>query len=157
MAGRVVVPEIREGQPVWLVGRTLDSQPAVPRYLGLPGRKPLLGWEAAKDSAEVFVVEGVFDWLTLLNWGYPSVALVGTHAGPEVVKMLTAFERVYLTLDNDEAGRAAAETLAQVIGRRAVIVSPPRVKDVAELATVPDGLRIFARTVMRHHDQARVA
>ncbi len=157
IAGRVVVPVIREGQPIWLVGRTLDSQPAVPKYLGLPGRKPLLGWEAAKDSREVFVVEGVFDWLTLLHWGYPSVALIGTHARPEVVEMLTAFERVYITLDSDEAGQAAAETLAQVMGRRVVIVSLPRVKDVAELATVPDGLRIFARSVMRHRDQARVA
>ena len=157
MAGRVVVPELRGGQPIWLVGRTIDSQAHVPKYLGLPGRKPLFGWEAAKDSREVFVVEGVFDWLTLLKWGYPSVALVGTHARPEVVEMLTAFERVYLALDNDEAGQNAAETLAQAMGGRAVVVSPPGVKDVAELATVPDGLRIFARSVLRHRDQARVA
>jgi len=157
MAGRVAVPEIRGGQPIWLVGRTIEAQTHGPKYLGLPGRKPLLGWEVAKDSREVFVVEGVFDWLTLLKWGYPALALVGTYTRPEVLKMLTAFEHVYLALDNDEAGQAAAETLAQAMGGRAVVVSPPGVKDVAELATVPDGLQIFARSVLRHRDQARVA
>ena len=61
MAGRVVVPEIRAGQPIWLVGRTVASEGNVPKYLGLPGRKPLLGWEAVSAERAVWLVEGVFD------------------------------------------------------------------------------------------------
>ncbi len=143
MAGRVVVPEIRGGQPIWLVGRTIKAQTDGPRYLGLPGRKPLFGWEAAKDSQEVFVVEGVFDWLTLLKWGYPALALVGTHVRPAVLKSLTAFDRVYVVFDTDQAGRLAAEELVRGIGGRAVPITLQGVKDVAELATLPDGSSRF--------------
>jgi DNA primase len=147
LAGRVVVPEIRHGQPIWLVGRTIGPGDNAPKYLGLPGRKPLLGWDTAMNPRQVFVVEGVFDWLTLLSWNYPALALVGTHARPTDVKALTWFDRVFLVLDNDEAGRTAAATLASTLGSRAVIVSLPRVKDVAELATVPEGRDIFARAI----------
>lgn len=77
---RVVVPEIRGGQPIWLVGRSIDPDDDRPKYLGLLGPKPLLGWQAAKDSPEAFLVEAVFDWLTLVNWGCPVLALVGTRA-----------------------------------------------------------------------------
>jgi len=143
MAGRVVVPEIRGGQPIWLVGRTIDSQAHVPKYLGLPGCKPLFGWEAAKDAQEVFVVEGVFDWLTLLNWGYSALALVGTHVRPEVLRALAGFERVYGVFDTDQAGRLAAEELVRGIGGRAVPITLQGVKDVAELATLPDGSSRF--------------
>ena len=44
LAGRVVLPEIRQRQPVWLIGRLLAPADDLPRYLGLPGPKPLMGW-----------------------------------------------------------------------------------------------------------------
>ena len=49
LAGRIVVPELRGGQPLWLVGRALEGPPGAPKYLGLAGEKPLLGreWAAA--------------------------------------------------------------------------------------------------------------
>jgi hypothetical protein len=43
LAGRVVFPEVRDGEPIWLIGRLLDAASQDPRYLGLPGVKPLLG------------------------------------------------------------------------------------------------------------------
>src|SRR5439155_21912154 len=58
LAGRVVVPEIRGGQPVWLIGRAIAPAALGPAYLGLPGRKPLLGWEAVQGCEEVWLVEG---------------------------------------------------------------------------------------------------
>lgn len=147
MAGRVVVPEIRAGQPIWLVGRALQADRCGPKYLGLPGRKPLLGWEAASGARAVYLVEGVFDWLALRSWGLPALALVGTHARPEAIKALGRFERIYLALDGDEAGRVAAAGLMQALGGRATMVALPEVKDVAELAPSRDGRGIFARAV----------
>ena len=150
MGGRIVIPEIRDGQPIWLVGRTItDSRGDQPKYLGLPGPKPLLGWEAAVAERMVVVVEGPFDWLTLRRWHYPSVALVGTHIRPAAVKALSRFERIYLALDGDEAGRAAAADLARTLGERAVEIVLPRVKDVGELALRPDGPAIFAASLER--------
>jgi DNA primase len=156
LAGRVVVPEVQRGQPIWLIGRTIDSQDDQPKYLGLPRRRPLFGWETAKDARDVFVVEGVFDWLTLLSWSYPTLALVGTHIRADALTALTRFKRIYLVLDNDEAGQTAAVTLARTLGNRAVVVNLPRVKDVAELATVPEGRDIFSRAIGQD-DLARAA
>lgn len=156
LTGRVVIPEIRSGQPLWLIGRTIDQQDDVPKYLGLPGRKPLLGWDTARDSPEVFVVEGVFDWLTLLSWGYPTVALVGTYVRPTVLNALSRFERVFLVLDNDQPGREAARDVAQALGKQATVVRLPEVKDVAELAIVPEGRHVFSHAVGQS-DIARAA
>ena len=59
LAGRIVFPEIRQRQPVWLIGRLLEPADDLPRYLGLPGSKPLLGWDhACRDRRGVCVVEG---------------------------------------------------------------------------------------------------
>ena len=146
MAGRIVVPEIRSGQPMWLVGRTI-SRDVAPKYLGLPGRKPLLGWELASTENEVCLVEGVFDYLVLRSWGYPALAMVGTHVRPVALEALERFAHVYLVLDTDEAGRKASGELAQVLGSRATEVILPGVKDLADLALRPDGRSIFARAL----------
>jgi len=150
LAGRVVVPEIRGGHPIWLVGRTINPDDDRPKYLGMPGPKPLLGWDGAKDSSDVVLVEGVFDWLTLLNWDYPALALVGTHVRSEVLRALTRFDRLHIVLDGDDAGRAAAKGLARTLGNRAVVVSLPNAKDVAELATVPDGRKAFSQALGKY-------
>jgi DNA primase len=151
LAGRVVVPEIRAGQPIWLVGRSPDDDPERLKYLGLPGPKPLLGWETAAKSPTAILVEGVFDGLALRQWGYPALALVGTHVRPAVVRALgVRFRRLYLALDADDAGRAASEALRRALGPRAVALQlPTGVKDVADLALRPDGRAAFARALSR--------
>ena len=147
LAGRVVVPEVRGGQPVWLIGRALGG--GEPTYLGLPGPKPLLGWEAVEGGRAVWVVEGVFDWLTLRRWDFPAVALTGTRVRPEAVAALGRFERVYLALDGDEAGRAATNELVRALGSRAVPVPLPGVADPAELALAPAGRAAVERAAAR--------
>jgi DNA primase len=154
LAGRVVVPELRDGNPVWLVGRTLERGPddgreAAPKYLALPGSKPLLGAEQARGSATVIVVEGVFDLLTLRAWGYPAVALVGTHTRPDIIDQLRAFQRVYLVFDQDDAGVEATLRLADALGGQAIPVAlPDGVKDIAELAPRKDGQAVFATALL---------
>ncbi len=147
MAGRVVVPELRAGRPVWLVGRAWDPPDAEPKYLCLAGSKPLLGWEHTRHGSEVYVTEGVFDWLVLVEWGLPAVALVGTHACRKVGEALRRFPKVYIVLDTDEAGRTAAAKLAGELAGRAVVVGLPGVKDVAELGLHPDGRDVFLEAV----------
>ncbi len=97
--GRVVVPEVRGGRPIWLVGRALESE-CEPKYLGLPlrdreglpvgGSKPLLGWEECRGRAEVYVCEGVFDRLVLAAWGKPGLGLCGTGTPERVLRALKA-------------------------------------------------------------------
>jgi DNA primase len=150
-AGRIVMPEVRRGQPIWLVGRTrMEPSPEdQPKYLGLPGRKPLLGWERARGSGSVVVVEGLFDYLTLRMWAVPVVALLGTHLSEDRIGALRTFPRQYLCLDADSAGRAATSRLQQELGPSGIPVRLPEgVKDLAELAPLPGGEQRFAAALL---------
>jgi DNA primase len=59
-AGRVVIPEIRGGQPIWFIGRR-TGEPGRVKYLTPPGDKPVLGFERAIGRRRVYLIEGVFD------------------------------------------------------------------------------------------------
>ena len=152
LRGRIVVPERRQGRPVWLIGRQLDACPSnrdrdSAKYLGLPGRKPLLGWEEATAAGlrQVTVVEGPLDWLTLRAWGVPALGLCGNLIRPAALEGLQHFARVYLALDADEGGEKGSRVLLAALGERARRVRLPQgCKDAAELAPRPDGAAVFA-------------
>ena len=77
LAGRIVFPEVRDGEPIWLIGRLLDADSQDPRYLGLPGVKPLLGWEdASRDHRGTCLVEGPLDVRLV-----PSKLMLHVHQG----------------------------------------------------------------------------
>ncbi len=141
LAGRIVFPEIRERQPVWLIGRLLEPADDQPRYLGLPGPKPLLGWDhATRDRRGVCIVEGPLDLLTLQQWGVPGLALCGTGFSPTTLQLLGQWERLYSVLDADAAGQEATTRLTEAFGSRVIPVQlPPGVKDPADLASLGDG------------------
>ena len=152
LAGRIVVPNLRGMRPTWLIGRRLDDEPVgeAPLHLGLPGTKPLLGVEDARDSPTVVVVEGSFDYLTLRMWSYPVVATLGTHLRPDLIDALRIFHRQYLVLDNDAAGLEATLTLHEALGPTSTPVALPHgVKDPAELATRADGRELFAAALLQ--------
>ncbi len=128
---------------------TDDAADVPPKYLGLPGSKPLVGLEQVAASPSVLATEGVFDWLTLCRWGYPAVALLGTHARSDIVERLRGFQRVYLVLDQDDAGLEATIQLVDALGPTAIPVAlPDGIKDVAELAPRGDGQATFARVLL---------
>jgi len=144
LAGRVVIPELRSGHCTWMVGRALDDRE--PRYRGLSLPRPLLGYEQVRGRGRVFLTEGPFDWLTLLGWGLPACALLGTHPGRETLRLLDDAWSVFLVLDGDNAGLQATRELAAVLGERARVVElPAGVKDVNELGARLDGRDEFFR------------
>ena len=159
MAGRITIPEFAEGNPVWLIGRRLLQSGKIiegsPKYLGLPGPKPLLGWgDVREKTRSVSVVEGPLDLVALRMWGVPGLALAGSYASEHNLRLLERFDRLYLALDQDDGGRKATAELASRFGSRAVPVAlPPGVKDPAELARRLDGERLF-RSAMRAADDA---
>jgi DNA primase len=122
MHGRVVFP-IRniEGQLIAYVGRWAeDPVPSGKRkYFLPPGFKRGLELynlhRAVKESTAVIVVEGYFDVLRLYEAGYRAVvSIMGAAITDEQVELLKEhFDRVLLLLDGDEAGRKAAESIAQ--------------------------------------------
>ena len=155
-AGMIVVPDASDGLVRWLVGRAVD--PAVkPRFQALPGPKPVLGLGRLGPAPPWAVVaEGVFDWLTVAQWGFPACAALGTQGVERIASAFRGCRRVFLAFDNDDAGREATERLVTLLGRRAAAVTLPQgVGDVAELATHTDGRAAFFRLLSQAARSAR--
>jgi DNA primase len=140
---RIVIPEWRGERAIYLAGRTPGS--GEPKYLFLDGApKPLYGLEAIQDQAEVFVTEGLFDWLALIAWGYPAACLLGTWLKQTHRSHFDTARRIVLAFDSDRAGREAARRLTALWPDRAVMLALPEgVKDIGDLAQRPDGRRAF--------------
>ena len=149
-AGMVVVPELSGGLVRWLVGRAVDPD-RTPRFQALPGPKPVLGLGRLGPAPSwAIVAEGVFDWLALAGWGFPTVSALGTQGVERVASALRGRPRVFLAFDNDAPGLEATERLAALLGRRSAAVTLPEgVGDVAELASLPQGRVAFLRLLAR--------
>lgn len=144
MLGRIIIADMRDGRATWLTGRALGD--ANPRYINLRLPTPLLGLSSVGDEEAVIVSEGAFDWLTLVQWGLPAVALLGTRSSKHTVETLRRFSRVYIALDSDDPGRRAAAELASALGSRAAIVElPTGVHDLNDLGRSTGGRQAFER------------
>jgi DNA primase len=153
LAGRVTFPELRQGRPVWMIGRVLGEPDGSPttsdaKYLGLPGAKPLLGWDAIRDTQAVCLVEGPTDLLALRLWGIPGLALAGSAVRDDTLALLGRFAHLYLALDDNTVGQQGTGRLVARLGARATRVQlPAGVKDVAELLTIPRGDQLFRSAI----------
>ena len=151
-AGRVIILEVANGRATWLTGRRLNDRE--PRYLNLRTEKPILGLDHVKGDA-VVLVEGPFDWLTAVGWGFDAAGLLGTRVNERVFRQLDRFAQVYLALDNDDAGQTAMRDLAEVLGPRAIpVYLPPRVADLGDLAR-QGGRSAFISCILRAATEAR--
>ncbi len=145
---RIIFPELRDGKAIYLVGRRTNKYQKA-KYLGLPGApKPVYGLTLAQGADEVFVAEGPTDWLTLLNWGYVAIALMGSHVKEELGEQLADAKRIYVVTHHDAAGERVAHQLCETFGNRARVIPPlANAKDVNELARHPRGRETFASLV----------
>lgn len=144
-AGRIVVPEIRGGNCIWFIGRDLHAGTNRLKYLALPGERPVLGFERALGRRAVFLVEGVFDYLTAVSWKLPAISPCGTHLPADRLGFLARTEVIYGVLDGDDAGQAAAERFRQQLGHRFHPLPLPAGCDLNDLGRHPHGRREFLR------------
>ena len=140
----VMVPEVQGRQATWLVGRSINHT-ARPRFQALPGPKPILGLDRLGAGApDIVLTEGLFDWLTLVQWGMPACALLGTHGLERGMADLAGRRQVFLAFDADDGGREAAQRCRALLeGRGLVVELPAEVADVAEMAVMADGEERF--------------
>ena len=118
---------------------------AGPKYLALPGERPVLGYERAAGRREAFLCEGVFDYLTAVGWGLPAFSPCGTALPADRLGFLAGARAVYGVLDGDEAGRAASARFAAQLGPRFRPIRLPAGCDLNDLARRPDGRAGFFR------------
>ena len=143
----VVVPAVRDRQVQWLAGRAIAPE-RTPRFQTLPGPKPVLGLGRLGPTPELVVLtEGLFDWLTLVEWGLPAAAVLGTQGLERVAAALRSCSRVALAFDADDAGRAAATQLTELLGRRATSITLPAraLRTWPTWPPRPDGRAVFRR------------
>jgi DNA primase len=118
-----------------LYGRSLSA--AAPPHRFLPGAKGgLYGWQQVRQSPEVILVEGLFDYAVLWEAGFQNVTCsLGTHLNARQFRQLCDAPRtVYLTFDADAngSGQQAAQRLARRLrdqGLAARMVSLPEGHD----------------------------
>jgi DNA primase len=161
LAGRIVIPEIRSGHAVWMIGRRVPDAgyPAggvarsggdpsdPPKYLSLPGERPVLGLERVAGRREGFLVEGVFGYLLALAWRLPACSGCGAHLSPDRLGFLARTRTLWGLLDPDDAGRAAAARLAEELGRRFRPLWLPGDLELDDLALRPSGRSDFFRVL----------
>jgi len=105
-----------EGALHGFTGRSVlrDIEPRVRDYHGLPKRLLLLGADHIKpQDGFIIIVEGLFDFAKLFQYGFPVVAVMhSTLTDPQADILKNFGKPVYCMFDNDQAG---SEGLAVVI------------------------------------------
>lgn len=144
--GSIVFPlYAASGEIVSLYGRRILTGET--RHLYLPGpRKGLFNRHAAKAGKEVILVEGILDALALIDCGYSSaLPLDGTEGlRDEHLELFRAegVKEIYVALDGDSGGRAAAEKVAARLRTeqiRAVVVALPEGSDPNDIVKTGRG------------------
>jgi DNA primase len=128
----------KKGRPV---GWWLRASPGhSPKYLAcfISGtNSPLYFYYQYHDSEFVFLVEGQKDALFLHRKGIPSMALCTSSLSPSQFALLDSpNRRVFVWLDNDEAGKRGTAAALTMLSNSAGIAWPPEmeyIKDQDEL------------------------
>ena len=141
----VIVPEIRDGKPVWMTGRAVIDE-VEPKFQAMPGSKPSLGIGTATPDEALIVTEGVFDYIALKRWGFNAVALCGNG---NIEKAIAELKRARPTalvfaFDSDEKTLLMMQQLsAESEWPVSTIQLPEGVGDVADLGMLADGRERF--------------
>lgn len=154
----IVVPELRNGNPIWMTGRTVLPNRTT-RFNSLPGSKMLLGLGTTPSRTPILIIaEGLFDWLTLREWGIYSIALGGKGSVRRQVRQINALhaDKVIVALDPDPMGRQLTkELLAPSGGDNPALENaydmtiPAGFEDISAMANDPNGRELFLKA-MRH-------
>ena len=74
-------------------------------------------WGTSDQIEEVWITESEIDALSLISYGVPAVAIMGSHISEDQCKELerTPFRRFVLATDNDDAGRKGASQIKMLL------------------------------------------
>ena len=141
--GYAVLPVFAKGVCRSVCRRAID-QHVEPRYKNSRGAMQLWNSAAMERAAgeALFVAEGIFDALSLEEFGFPAVALCGAANTGKLVQKIDEYvpvawpEKMILAGDSDAAGQGMNEKLREQLMARgiacAVLALPEGCKDVNE-------------------------
>lgn len=125
----------RYGRLVGITERYIDYKRF---YIPHELKKPiyLLDYIIANNITTAFVCESQINCLTLWEWGYPAIALIGTGSKSQYEILKTSgIRRYYLCLDGDDAGRKGSYRFINGMPKDVIItiINIPEGKDVNDL------------------------
>ena len=97
----------REGRLAGLIGRSvINEEPRYFYYWHFPKSLTLYNIENVREGEDLIVTEGVTKTLRLVQWGMPSVSILGSRLSEQQAGLLEGLRprRVLLCLDPDESG-----------------------------------------------------
>ena len=80
-------------------------------------KRQSFSWGTSDQIEEVWITESEIDALSLISYGVPAVAIMGSHISEDQCKELerTPFRRFVLATDNDDAGRKGASQIKRLL------------------------------------------
>lgn len=135
MSGRVTFPLYENDKLIGYAGRTTlsvaDDNPKWKMPKGLV-KSFLYGLERCDTAKPLILVESFWGVLWFHEQGHQAASLMGSSLTPEQEKCLEPFGTICVAMDNDEAGRAAADKLVQRLkGKHKVLKAHLREQAVA--------------------------
>jgi len=142
--GMVTVPlHSPDGLPVGIIGRSITDK-KFKNSVNLPRNKTMFNLHRAKrEGGTIIVVESSFDAIRLWQAGYPNaVATLGGSISEINIQNLNKYaSTIILMIDNDSAGRALGNTIANKLKSKNVLwakydhnnIYPHSAKDVGDM------------------------
>lgn len=112
-APRIIIPVTKS----YYIGRRTDGADVYPKINSKGGGTGIFGHSLIQASEQpLFVTEGAFDALSILECNGNAVALNSTNNAGKFIELLAQVEdppKLIICLDNDDAGRTAEDKLAE--------------------------------------------
>jgi len=132
-----------DGIPVGVIGRSIEGK-AFKNSPNLPRNKTMFNIHRAKrEGGTIIVVESSLDVIRLWQAGYPNaVATLGGSISDTNIQLLNKYaSTIVIMTDNDGAGRALGNTIANKLNRKNVlwarynydVIYPHGAKDVGDM------------------------
>lgn len=139
---RIIIPCHNEiGKITWFEGRYMGNKKISNKYWrpsGVNKTNYLFNFHRVKKKGYrwIVVVEGIIDAMILWMWSVPAVCSFGSKISEKQIGLLMEFDKVYICLDNDDAGVkgwvSAMNTLKET-GLEVMRILLPRKKDINDL------------------------
>lgn len=140
-SGSILIPYYKDfNKPTELLGyqeRWYEPDRRVKNSKGFNKKEYLYNLDFSKDY--VVLVEGQSDVWRLYQHGYNACALMGADMSSWQVTQLAKFKKVYLALDNDNAGRRSTEICYHLLKNHTEVeLVPYQTKDPGECKSKKD-------------------
>ena len=163
--GMVTVPlHSPDGLPVGIIGRSITDK-KFKNSVNLPRNKTMFNLHRAKrEGGTIIVVESSFDVIRLWQAGYPNaVATLGGSISDINIQNLNKYSStIILMTDNDSAGRALGNTIANRLKSKNVLwakydhnnIYPNSAKDVGDMTD--EEIKQCIKNAIPHFEYANI-